>query len=116
MSNGVNKARLEKCKCISVKDYLFFKDPDKYRLSKDGQSLIYKSNPDYVIYDNHGYIFTDGCTHPRRDNIDVIRDMYGYGFIEAVEVLEKWQASQTPADDDGFMTIPDGIDLLIETK
>ena len=114
MSNGVNRARLEKCKCIPIKDYLLSNDADKFRISRDGQSLIYKANPDYVIYDNHGYVFTDGYTHPRRDNIDVICDIYGYGFIQAVEALENWQASHTPADDNGFMDIPDGIDFVTD--
>ena len=90
MFKGVNKKRLEQCKKISVKGYLLETHPDMFRFGKDHACLIKKDNPDYVVYSDHAYVFTDGEKYPRRDNIDVLCDLFGYGFIEAVEQLEAW--------------------------
>lgn len=136
MSYGVNKQRLEQCKKISVKGYLLENHPDLFRFGKDRQTLIKKDNPDYVVYHDHAFIFTDGKQYPRRDNIDVLQDLFGYGFIEAVEHLEEWaskhniiqddkisnpvESSLSPTDkgsitgDENLMYIPDGIDDVIE--
>lgn len=116
---GVNKERLEQCKTISIKDYLQDTHPDLFRLSKNKDRLICINNSDYVVYDDHGYIFTKGIKYPRRDNIDVIQDLLGLSFIEAVEELEAWsnksistsdKTSNEEVDTSGFMIIPDHID------
>ncbi len=129
MSRSVNLKRKEAVKRISVKGYLLETCPDKFRFGKDRETLIYKDNPDYVVYRDHAYIFTDDEKHPRRDNIDVLQDIFGYGFVEAVEELERWaikhnilkQEDQEPVElieppsedyNNGFMIIPDGIDKV----
>ena len=111
--SGVNKRRLEECKSICIKDYLLDNHPELFRYGKDGLSLIKKDNPDYVVYEDHAYIFTDNEPYPRRDNIDVLQDLFGYSFIDAVETLEKWACKRTISNKDdnsnGFMLIPDNI-------
>lgn len=140
MSNGVNQKRLEQCKKISVKGYLLENHPELFRFGKDRATLIRKDNPDYVIYHDHAYVFTDGEKYPRRDNIDVLQDLFGYGFIDAVEHLEAWaskhniittdqnsnpvermkrldsiDASMCDGDEiPTLMNIPDGIDDVID--
>lgn len=119
MSNGVNQKRLEQCKKISIKGYLLENHSDMFRFGKDRQTLIRKDNPDYVVYHDHAYVFTDGEKFPRRDNIDVLQDLFGYGFIDAVEHLEAWAgkhnilpegAGGTEDLEENLMYIPDGID------
>ena len=118
MSNGVNQKRLEQCKKISIKGYLLENHSDMFRFGKDRQTLIRKDNPDYVVYHDHAYVFTDGEKYPRRDNIDVLQDLFGYGFVDAVEHLEAWARkhniiSESSGDaensETGFMFIPEGI-------
>lgn len=100
MSNGINKHRLERCKKISIKGYLIDKHPDMFRFGKNKLTLIKKDNSDYVVYDDHAFVFTDNVSHPRRDNIDVMQDLFGYGFIEAVEELERWAFAKHVICDD----------------
>ncbi len=99
MANGVNKKRLERCKKISIKAYLLETHPDMFRFGKNKFTLILKDNPDYVVYSDHAYNFGDNVSHPRRDNIDVLNDLFGYGFISAVEELEMWARKHNLIDD-----------------
>lgn len=99
MSRGVNKSRLEKVKQISVKGYLLSKHPELFRSSQNNTSLILKNNSDYVIYDDHAFNFGDGISFPRRDNIDILQDLFGLGFIQAVEELETWSEQSSKVTD-----------------
>lgn len=46
-------------------------------------------NPDYVIYHDHAYVFTDGEKYPRRDNIDVLQDYLGMGLSMQSSILRR---------------------------
>nr|MCR5409701.1 hypothetical protein [Lachnospiraceae bacterium] len=110
---------------ISIKGYLLENHPDMFRFGKDRVTIIKKDNPDYVVYSDHAYVFTDNEKYPRRDNIDVLRDLFGYDFIEAVEHLEAWaekhniiktesEAPDQESEELDLMFIPDHIDDFID--
>ena len=85
-----------------------------------------------MIFHDHAYIFTDGIKFPRRDNIDVLQDLFGYSFTEAVEELEAWAEKHNILTEetkepevlkvmvdsidniDDLIDIPDGIDLVVD--
>ena len=98
MSRGINKSRLEKAKQINVKNYLLDKHPDMFRYGKNNATLILKSNSDYVIYDDHAFNFADNISFPRRDNIDILQDLFDFEFIQAVEELEMWSEQSSDAN------------------
>lgn len=127
MSKGYNKNELSKIKKIDVIGYILETQPNDFT-QKDNGSLVYKKNPDFVIYKDtdgttHGFDFGDNVPHPYKDNIGVLQYCCSYPFLIACKELKKWAISHgswevlTPPEpsctnDTGFMFIPDGIDEL----
>lgn len=123
--NGYNKSEIKRIKEIDVIDYLLHHHPAKFNYNKEKQQLIYKANPDFIIYKEddgitHGYDFNRNVSHPYKDNIGVLQYCLNMTFLEACNTLVRyakdkgnWKVVEDVCND-GMMIIPDGIDNVID--
>lgn len=91
---GINKQRIVEANSINLIDYLKDTDGSKFRERKNG-TIVYIPNDSVVIWNDHSYDFGT-VEYPYKDAIGTIRELYGYGFEEAIIKLEEYnQKHQT---------------------
>ena len=89
---GIEKQEIIELNSINLIEYLLTTDPSNFR-KRDNGTIVYKPKDSIVIWDNHSYSFGT-VKHAYKDNIGTLRLIYGYTFMEAVEKLRNFRASQ----------------------
>lgn len=86
---GITREEVNELNAINIQEYLLETDKDNF-IKRNNGTIIYKKDKSYVIWSDHAYVFGKVVQHPYKDPIGLLRELYGYSFMEAVNKLREY--------------------------
>lgn len=89
MIKGTTRTEIDTLKKINLITYFKITDLKNISIRTNG-TIVHNKNSKMVIYDDHSYTFDD-VSHPYKDIIGTLQEIYGYGFMETIEKLRAYK-------------------------